>query len=191
MAQQTHTFTSSQPQLGPFKIKVPVSLTFTATPPDGWRPVSGVATRLLHLRTREGSPRETEVAEVKISGGGMVVVERTGFGNKQPQWRDHQPIKFNRPSDGRYVFSFAGGVVKVNDESGSTTLAPADGTELELLLGFTKLDGELVAPIGWTVVYDIVDGGTGEVPPPPGNDAGAALIADLTAVVRKYKVTAR
>lgn len=204
-----HTFTSEAPQVV-VPVVAPFEVEMVLTPPAGWQPTQGVATRLWHLRTGAGRPRVTEVAEGKVSGNGAYVVELSGYGSQQPQWRE--PMKLGLPVDGRHEVAYARGAITVEGEVGATHLKPADGTPLELVLGFDAGSDSLAAPLGWTLEINVAGAGGGEtpvtppvIPPAPpvppvvppvvvGTDGKApsptdALVADLKAVLLKHAVT--
>lgn len=159
-----HVFTPDTPMVV-VPATAPFNRAFTLTPPPNWRAQAGVATRLLHVRTGPGKPRDKEVFELKVGGGGGLVVELSGFGNKQAQFRE--PLKMPLPPDGRYAVNFADGVVSVNGVTGQTHLKPAAGSALELCFGFDSAGAELVAPIGWTLEADFLPAASGQPPVQP------------------------
>lgn len=139
-------FTSEDSQLE-LSVSLPLQKTIKFFPPAGWRPVPGVATRLVHLRTGPGKPRNTEICEIKISGNGIPVIERSGFGSQNPNFLE--PLKLTRPADHTYEFGYSGGQVTVNGATGRTHINHSGSAQL--LFGFDKPNDELTAPIGWTL----------------------------------------
>lgn len=187
----THTFTESSRQII-VPATTPLDLDLTFKPPPGWRPNPGQATRLLHVRTPGGSrrPKDSEVFELKVSGHGRLIVELSGYGNDRPQFRP--PLEMALPADGGYAVSYASGQVVVNGTSGATHLQPVG--PLELVFGFDQPNGELGAPLAWTLDFDGLPAQPGTPPappppppgPPPGGDVNAAFRAELEALLERY-----
>lgn len=185
----THTFSNTSRQIITPAV-APLELDFTFRPPPGWSPAPGQATRLLHVRTPGGTrPKTSEVFELKVSGNQLLVVELSGFGSRRSEFRE--PLKMQLPTDDRYSVVYANGAVTVNGRTGATHLAPSGA--LELVFGFDTPNGELGAPIGWTLDFEGLSTRPGPQPPPPppppppdGGEANAALRADLQALLTKY-----